>query len=133
MIIEYFQKRFALTLKGAKNLKRGIIASTVVNLSLMFPAIYLFFFLMKRIEQSAQLYNKYFWLYIIVAIILFILMFIINRWQYDSTYTSIYAETANSRVRLAEKLRRLPISFFGKHNLSDLTSTIMEDLSLIHI
>ena len=53
MIIEYFQKRFALTLKGAKNLKRGIIASTVVNLSLMFPAIYLFFFLMKRIEQSA--------------------------------------------------------------------------------
>ena len=131
MIIEYFQKRFALTLKGAKNLKRGIIASTVVNLSLMFPAIYLFFFLMKRIEQSAQLYNKYFWLYIIVAIILFILMFIINRWQYDSTYTSIYAETANSRVRLAEKLRRLPISFFGKHNLSDLTSTIMEDCSFI--
>ncbi len=54
-------------------------------------------------------------------------MFFISRWQYDSTYTTIYNESAQRRIGLAEKLRRLPLAFFGERNLSDLTSTIMED------
>ena len=54
-------------------------------------------------------------------------MFVVSRWQYDSTYTTVYNESAQRRISMAEKLRRLPLAFFGERNLSDLTSTIMED------
>ena len=56
-----------------------------------------------------------------------VVMLFMSRWQYDSTYTTVYNESAQRRISLAEKLRRLPLAFFGERNLSDLTATMMED------
>ena len=58
-------------------------------------------------------------------------MYFISRRQYDSTYTTVYTESANRRISIAEKLRRLPLAFFSERNLSDLTSTIMEDCTML--
>lgn len=127
---KYFQHRFALSEKGAKDLRKGIICSTLLNISLMLPATYLFFFLMEFIGTKATGGHSL-WFYILTALILMVIMFVIARWQYDSTYTTIYTESAHRRIGVAEKLRRLPLSFFGEHNLSDLTSTIMEDCTYL--
>ena len=56
-----------------------------------------------------------------------IVMYIFAVLQYRSTYTTVYDESANRRISLAEKLRKLPLAFFGEKNLSDLTATIMDD------
>lgn len=124
-MIKYFQNRFTLSDKGAKDLRRGIVFSTLLNLALMLPPTYLFLFLMEYLEVGTDQHTL--WFYILLAVVLMGMMFFIARWQYDSTYTTIYNESAQRRISLAEKLRRLPLAFFGERNLSDLTSTIMED------
>ena len=126
-MIKYFQNRFALSEKGAKDLRRGIAFSTLLNLALMLPPSYLFLFLMEYLETDSRIGQHTLWFYVLLAVVLICVMFFISRWQYDSTYTTIYNESAQRRIGLAEKLRRLPLAFFGERNLSDLTSTIMED------
>lgn len=126
-MIKYFQNRFALSEKGAKDLRRGIAFSTLLNLALMLPPSYLFLFLMEYLEADSRIGQHTLWFYVLLAVVLMCVMFFIARWQYDSTYTTIYNESAQRRIGLAEKLRRLPLAFFGERNLSDLTSTIMED------
>ena len=126
-MIKYFQNRFALSEKGAKDLRRGIAFSTLLNLALMLPPSYLFLFLMEYLEADSRIGQHTLWFYVLLAVVLMCVMFFISRWQYDSTYTTIYDESAQRRISLAEKLRRLPLAFFGERNLSDLTSTMMED------
>lgn len=126
-MIKYFQNRFALSEKGAKDLQKGIAFSTLFNLALMLPPSFMFFFLMEYLNTQYQSQRHSLLFYIIIAIVAIGIMFIFSRWQYDSTYTSIYRESAHRRIMLAEKLRKLPLSFWGKRNLSDLTSTILED------
>ncbi len=126
-MIRYFQNRFALSEKGAKDLRRGIAFSTLLNLALMLPPTYLFLFLMEYIGTQPLLHRHTLWFYLLLAAGLAVVMFIVARWQYDSTYTTVYTESAQRRIGMAEKLRRLPLAFFGEHNLSDLTSTVMED------
>ena len=126
-MIKYFQNRFALSEKGAKDLRRGIAFSTLLNLALMLPPTYLFLFLMEYLKAIPGIGRHTLWFYVLLAAALMCVMFIIARWQYDSTYTTIYNESAQRRIGLAEKLRRLPLAFFGERNLSDLTSTMMED------
>ena len=123
----YFQNRFALSEKGAKDLQRGILFSTLLNMALMLPPTYLFLFLMEYVGQHHGPQQPSLWLYLLLAAGLAAVMFVVSRWQYDSTYTTVYNESAQRRISMAEKLRRLPLAFFGERNLSDLTSTIMED------
>ncbi len=130
-MIRYFQNRFALTKKGAKDLRRGIVFSTLLNLALMLPPTYLFFFLMEYLDNMPMNAPHTLWFYLLVAAGLMVAMFVVSRWQYDSTYTTVYNESAQRRISLAEKLRRLPLAFFGERNLSDLTATIMEDCTLL--
>lgn len=130
-MIKYLQQRFALTEKGAKDLRNGIAFSTLLNLALMLPPTYLFFFLMEYIDATPHTEPHTLWFYVLVAAALAVLMFFIARRQYDSTYTTIYNESAQRRIGVAEKLRRLPLAFFGERNLSDLTSTVMEDCTML--
>lgn len=127
MITKYLENRYVLTENGAKDLLRGIFYSTLLNIGLMLPISYLFFFLLEYLDTSDSTTPHGLIFYIILALALMAVMFVINLLQYDSTYISIYSESARRRTSLAEKLRRLPLSYFGKRNLSDLTSTIMED------
>ena len=126
-MIRYFQNRFALSEKGAKDLRRGTFFSTLLNVALMLPPSYLFFFLMEYVDVHRAAPPQSLWLYLLLALVALCIMFVVSRWQYNSTYVTVYAESAQRRITLAEKLRRLPLAFFGEHNLSDLTSTMMED------
>jgi len=126
-MIKYFQNRFALSEKGAKDLRRGIAFSTLLNLALMLPPSYLFLFLMEYLEADSRIGQHTLWFYVLLAVVLMCVMFFISRWQYDSTYTPIHNARASLAGALAEKLPPLPLAFFGERNLSDLTSTIMED------
>ena len=130
-MIKYLQQRFALTEKGAKDLRKGIAFSTLMNLALMLPPTYLFFFLMEYIDAKPSTEPHALWFYVLVALLLAVLMFFIALRQYDSTYTTVYNESAQRRIGVAEKLRRLPLAFFGERNLSDLTSTVMEDCTML--
>ena len=130
-MIKYLQQRFALTEKGAKDLRKGIAFSTLMNLALMLPPTYLFFFLMEYIDAKPSTEPHTLWFYVLVALLLAVLMFFIALRQYDSTYTTVYNESAQRRIGVAEKLRRLPLAFFGERNLSDLTSTVMEDCTML--
>jgi len=129
-MISSIQHRFALSRKGAKDFLRGTAFSTLLNIALMLPAIFLFIFLSDYLQGvfSKQLNGiNRMYLYLLLGLIFMLVTWVITRLQYRSTFTSIYNESANRRVSLAEKLRQLPLAFFGEHNLSDLTSTIMSD------
>jgi ATP-binding cassette, subfamily B, bacterial IrtB/YbtQ len=130
IMLKIIQKRFALSRKGAKDFIKGTLFTTLLNLALMLPAVFMFSFLDEYIHKvfdpSATISNGL-WYYVLLGLCFMIIMFIIAILQYRSTFITVYDESANRRIALAEKLRRLPLAFFGEKNLSDLTSTIMED------
>ncbi len=129
-MLNKIQKRFALSEKGAKDFRKGVIYTTLLNISLMLPALYIYFFLkdyLKPITNPGQVGAHSILYYITGGIIFMLIMWIIARLQYRSTFTTVYDESATRRISLAEKLRKLPLAFFGEKNLSDLTSTIMDD------
>lgn len=121
------KKIFALSDTGAKNLKAGIIATAISNLCLMAPISVLMLLILDLLNGKNIDPVKF-----MGGAILFFSLIFISQWiQYDKTYTAAYEECANRRVVLAEKLRRLPLSFFGQKNLADLTTTIMGDCTAL--
>lgn len=124
------QHRFALSKQGAKDLCKGICWTTGIDLALMLPAVYLFVFLRDYLRPvltpgSSPLLGL--WYYVALGFSFLAVMYLVALRQYRSTYTSVYAESAIRRISLAEKLRKLPLAFFGEKDLSDLTATIMDD------
>lgn len=96
----------------------------------MLPAVYLFVFLRDYLRPvltpgSSPLLGL--WYYVALGFSFLAVMYLVALRQYRSTYTSVYAESAIRRISLAEKLRKLPLAFFGEKDLSDLTATIMDD------
>ncbi len=129
-MLSILERRLALSPKGAQDFLKGVFFTTLLNIALMLPAVFVFLFLDDYLKgssvQSANIHQTI-WYYLIIGVLFMLLTWIITRFQYRSTYTSIYEESANRRISLAEKLRKLPLAFFGEKNLSDLTSTIMTD------
>lgn len=124
------QQRFALSLKGAKDFTKGVFFTTLLNIALMFPAIFIFIFLddyLQPVLNTGSSHLNGLGYYLLLGLGFMFLMWIIALFQYKSTFTTVYEESANRRIELAEKLRILPLAFFGEKNLSDLTSTIMSD------
>ena len=132
-MIKKLQQTFALTEKGAKGLVTATIWTAICNISLMFPVGLLFLVLREIISSlNTGVWNiAYIWIYTGLAVLLLIIMFIFHWFQYKSLYINTYTESASRRINLAEKLRKLPLSFFGKRDLSDLTSTMMADCSFL--
>ncbi len=129
-MIDFLKRRFALSTEGAKDFLKGAFFTTLLNIALMFPALLVFLFLddyLKPVLNPSVSVSRGFWFYTLLSLGFILVTWIIARLQYRSTYAAIYEESANRRISLAEKLRRLPLAFFGEKNLSDLTSTIMED------
>ncbi|WP_028974305.1 ABC transporter ATP-binding protein [Spirochaeta cellobiosiphila] len=126
---KYLQQRLSLSPEGAKSFLKGVLWTTLLNIALMLPALYVFVFLTEQIQQKILLPQSThpIFLYIGIAVLFFGITWLIAKGQYRSTFTSVYEESANRRLSLGEKLRRLPLSFFGEKNLSDLTGTIMSD------
>lgn len=124
-MIKKLQHKFALSERGAKDLIQGIIACAVQNISFMFPVGLLYFFVNDLLNGGIK--SEKIWFYIAVCIIALALIFAVTYWQYNSTFLATYVETGTRRITLAEKLRKIPLSFFDKKDLADLTSTIMAD------
>ena len=125
------QHLFALSEKGAKDLIKAVLWCFVCNISLMLPVGVVLFtvqYLLDCMGNGGNPVNE-FWIYVGGGLIILILLFIFHWFQYASLYLATYKESASRRVNLAEILRRLPLSFFGNRDLSDLTSTMIADCS----
>ena len=128
------KRMFALSDQGSKDLNKGIAATTLSNICLIIPSsilIMVIWELLNIISGESAGISEYVSLFCIVTVVLFIIVFLTQWLQYNKTYTVAYEESANRRIVLAEKLRRLPLSFFGQKNLSDLTTTIMGDCTAL--
>ena len=133
-MLKYFQKKYAMSPKGAKDLLHSIIWTIVMDISFMLPVILGFNFLNERLSLllgSSQVQGSGALYYVIMSVIFFVIMFVIAYFQYNSAYAKIYEESARRRISLAETLRKLPLAFFGKKDVADLSSTIMEDATQI--
>ena len=123
------RKLFALTEQGAKDMKKGIIASVFTSLSLMLPMGLLLMLVMQLLQPllGMETATPSLGAYAGMCLVLLVIIFLTHYIQYRCTYIAAYAESAQRRIGLAEKLRTLPLSFFGKRDLSDLTTTMMSD------
>ena len=133
-MIKYFQNKYAMSEKGASDLFKAIIWTIVMEFSFMAPVVLGFIFLdeyMQVLLSPATSPQNSLMYYVIMAVVLFLVMFAIAYFQYRLAYTKIYEESAKSRINLAETLRKLPLAFFGKKDIADLSSTIMEDATQI--
>lgn len=128
-MINYLQQKYALSFKGAKDMIKACIACVFSNIALMLP-ISLLFYLTSDLMQGGVSDGKK-QIYMIGATICLILIFATTYFQYNATFFATYVESGVRRITLAEKLRKMPLSFFGKKDLSDLTSTIMADCATL--
>jgi ATP-binding cassette subfamily B protein len=129
-MLKVIQKRFAMTASGAQDFVKGVFFSTLLQIALMLTAVFMFSFLdnyLQKVIDPDAIIIKGLWYYLLLGLAFMLIMYAVAVFQYRNTYTTVYKESANRRIALAEKLRKLPLAFFGEKNLSDLTSTIMED------
>lgn len=127
-MIEKLQKKYALSRQGAKDLVKGCVACFFQYLSLMVP-IALLYYLVSDLMNGDTGYRK--WFYIGGCVICVILILVTTWFQYNGTFFATYIESGVRRISIAEKLRKLPLSYFGKKDLADLTSTIMNDSAVL--
>lgn len=121
---EKLMHKYALSSQGAQDMIKAFISVTISDLILMIPVSLLYFLVNDYMEGNLAGRGG---LYIAGVIITLALIAVSTYIQYNATFLSTYVESGVRRITLAEKLRKIPLSFFGKKDLSDLTSTIMAD------
>lgn len=121
---EKLMHKYALSSQGAQDMIKAFISVTISDLILMIPVSLLYFLVKDYMEGNLAGRGG---LYIAGVIITLALIAVSTYIQYNATFLSTYVESGVRRITLAEKLRKIPLSFFGKKDLSDLTSTIMAD------
>ena len=128
-MVERLQHKYALSREGAVDMIKACISVAVTNIVLMMPAGILYMLIGDLLED--RLTNDRIGIYVLSGAVVIILMVITNLIQYNATFLSTYRESGVRRKTLAERLRKLPLSFFGKKNIADLTTTIMSDCAQI--
>lgn len=124
---ELFKKHFALTDKGAKDLQKASAASFFAYVINFFPAMLLLLLVDELLLNNVKETELYLWGSILVLAAMWILL----RIEYDALYNTTYQESANLRTEIADILIKLPLSYFSRHDLSDLAQTIMADVAAI--
>ena len=128
-MLKIIMKKYALSRQGAKDLVIATISCMVHNLTLMLPVSLLY--LLVSDLYAGGVPQGHLWIYIVGMVAAVLLILFSYRWVYGATYYATYKESSVRRISLAEKLRKLPLSFFGKRDLSDLTTTIMADCTTL--
>lgn len=128
-MIKKLQRRFALSRKGAVDTVKGSIFCTLQNISFMLPVTMLYYLVDELIRNSLSRSRIPF--YVIGCVICAAVIVICTILQYNGTFFTTYEESGVRRVNLAEQLRKIPLSFFGKKDLADLTSSIMNDCAVL--
>ena len=121
---EKLQHKYALSEQGANDMIKAFLTATVSNIVLMFPVGLLYFLVEDYLNDNLRGRGMF---YLIGSILCLLLIAVTTYIQYNCTFLATYVESGVRRITLAEKLRKIPLSFFGKKDLSDLTSTIMAD------
>ena len=123
-----FQKKYFLSDKGVAGVKRGIFWTAITNLVTMGGMGFLFLTMACFVEHLATGAALPAAAPIVVGLVAFLVLLFASNWQqYYYTYCIFYEECGNQRIEIAERLRKLPLSFFGRRDLADLTETIMGD------
>ena len=128
-MLKRIQRRFALSEQGAKDLVKGCIACAVQNISFMAPVGLLYYFVCAMLEGGVS--GSQAVVYIAGCVVCLLFIFVATWFQYNGTYLATYVESGVRRISLAEKLRKIPLSFFGKKDLADLTNSIMGDCATL--
>ncbi len=127
-MIQYLQKTFALSERGARDLVKACLFAAVQDISFMLPVSLLYFFVCDALGASGGAFPAgrvaFYGAGCVVALVF---IMVATVFQYNSCYFATYIESGVRRIALAERLRKIPLSFFGKKDLADLTTTLMAD------
>lgn len=129
LLIPRLERRFALSRQGAVDLIKGCIACALQDISFMLPVGLLYYFVIDSMNGGVNGSRIAF--YAAGALVCLCLIFIVTWFQYNATYLATYVESGVRRISLAEQLRKIPLSFFGKKDLADLTNSIMGDCATL--
>ena len=128
-MIKTLQRRFALSRQGAVDLIKGCIACVLQDISFMLPVGLLYNFVIDTMNGGVNGSRIAF--YGVGVLVCLYLIFVATWFQYNATYLATYVESGVRRISLAEQLRKIPLSFFGKKDLADLTNSIMGDCATL--
>ena len=128
-MIKALQRRFALSRQGAVDLIKGCIACVAQDISFMIPVGLLYMFVMDMMNGGVN--GSRIALYAAGVLVCLCFIFVVTYFQYNATYLATYVESGVRRISLAEQLRKIPLSFFGKKDLADLTNSIMGDCATL--
>ena len=124
-----FQRKYALTDQGVQNTKKGTFWTVIVNLVVM-GGVSILYLVMSGLMETLAGGVLPVALPVLAGLVIFALLsFLTHLQQYKATYGLVYGEVKATRLRLAERLRKLPLGFFGKRDLADLTETLMGDVN----
>ena len=132
-MINYFMKKYAMSQTGANNLRKAVFSRTILNLTKMFPPMIAFMFIFQSLsdmdtaEEAIALTPQN---YVLIIWQCFLYVFLLQDGTIPVYIRIVYSESANVRVDIANRLKKLPLSYFGKRNISDLAATMMGDMSL---
>lgn len=124
-MINYLKNRFQLSDSGASEIIRAIVSGALLAASNMIPMIIIMLFTQGLLEGGLPSLQTFIILICGGALVMFVLYYV----NYNDTYTVVYSEAKTLRINLAEKLKELPLSFFSKHDMSDLAQAIMKDIT----
>lgn len=124
-MVNKIKELFALTDSGARGMIKASIGSFLMYIAYMLPMILLMYF-SKEILIKKPLQIS---IYILAILVISIVMFILINIAYETTYNETYKEAKNLRIHIAEILKELPLSYFSKHDISDLSQTVMQDVA----
>lgn len=128
-MLEMIKHKFALSDEGAKDMIKACISAAISDFILMGPAGILYMLIEDMLAGKIESNKIY--VYIAWTLVVLVLITITQFNQYNATFLSTYKESGIRRITIAEKLRKLPLSYFGKKDLSDLTTSIMSDCAMI--
>lgn len=129
MLIIKLQRRFALSRQGAVDLIKGCLACVLQDISFMLPVGLLYYFVLDLMNGGVN--GSRITFYAVGVVVCLALIFIATWFQYNATYLATYVESGVRRISLAESLRKIPLSFFGRKDLADLTNSIMGDCATL--
>ena len=128
-MIEFLRHKYALSRKGAVDMIKACVSVTFTNITYMMTAGILYRLISDLLENS--LTKDSIWFYAVGSAIIIALIAVTNFIQYNATFLATYRESSIRRTAIAEKLRKIPLSYFGKKNIADLTTNIMGDCAQI--
>ena len=125
---KWLKRRFALSDEGVSAVIWGSVETALQNISFMLPVGILFLLVKDLMNHTMKEHTG---IYIVGSVICLLIVFVISYFQYNGTYMATYVETGKRRITLAEKLRKIPLSYFGKKDLADLTTSLMNDCDIL--